>query len=35
MKSSSLASLLHAFFHEWMGKQKNLSPHTVWVKIQN
>jgi site-specific recombinase XerD len=29
MKSSSLASLLHAFFHEWMGKQKNLSPHTV------
>lgn len=30
MKSSSLASLLHAFFHDWMGKQKNLSRHTVW-----
>jgi site-specific recombinase XerD len=29
MKSNSLASLLHAFFHEWMGKQKNLSHHTV------
>lgn len=29
MKSSSLAFLLHAFFHEWMGKQKNLSRHTV------
>ena len=30
MKSISLASLLHAFFHEWMGKQKNLSHHTVY-----
>lgn len=29
MKSNSLASLLHAFFHEWMGKQRNLSRHTV------
>lgn len=29
MKSSSLAALLHAFFHEWMGKQRNLSRHTV------
>ena len=29
MKSDSLAFLLHAFFHEWMGKQKNLSHHTV------
>lgn len=29
MKSSSLASSLHAFFHEWMGKQKNFSRHTV------
>lgn len=29
MKSASLASLLHAFFHEWMGKQRNLSHHTV------
>jgi len=30
MKSISLADLLHAFFHEWMGKQKNLSRHTVY-----
>jgi site-specific recombinase XerD len=30
MKSNSLSSLLHAFFHEWMGKQKNLSRHTVY-----
>jgi site-specific recombinase XerD len=29
MRSNSLASLLHAFFHEWMGKQRNLSRHTV------
>jgi site-specific recombinase XerC len=29
MKPSSFASLLHAFFHEWMGKQRNLSHHTV------
>jgi len=29
MKSHSLAPLLHAFFHEWMGKQRNLSHHTV------
>jgi site-specific recombinase XerD len=29
MKSDSLAFLLHAFFHEWMGKQRNLSHHTV------
>ena len=29
MKLHSLASLLHAFFHEWMGKQRNLSRHTV------
>ena len=29
MKSSSLDSLLHAFFHEWMAKQRNLSPHTI------
>jgi site-specific recombinase XerD len=29
-KSISLASLLHSFFHEWMGKQKNLSRHTVY-----
>src|SRR5258708_2004240 len=30
-KSISLASLLHAFFHEWMGKQKNLSRATVYA----
>lgn len=30
MKSNSVASLLHAFFHEWMGKQRNLSRHTVY-----
>ena len=29
MKSSSLATLLHAFFQEWMGNQRNLSRHTV------
>ena len=29
MKSDSFAFLLHAFFHEWMGQQKNLSRHTI------
>ena len=29
MKLCSLAKLLHAFFHEWMGQQRNLSRHTV------
>jgi site-specific recombinase XerD len=29
MKQCSLAKLLHAFFHEWMGQQRNLSRHTV------
>jgi site-specific recombinase XerD len=29
MKSNSFTALLHAFFHEWMGNQKNLSRHTV------
>lgn len=29
MKPTSLTSLLHAFFHEWMGNQRNLSRHTV------
>jgi site-specific recombinase XerD len=29
MKADVLAPLLHAFFHEWMGKQRNLSRHTV------
>lgn len=30
MKSQTLAALLHSFFHEWMGQQRNLSRHTVW-----
>jgi site-specific recombinase XerD len=30
MKPCSLANLLHAFFHEWMGQQRNLSLHTVY-----
>jgi site-specific recombinase XerD len=30
MKPNSLVSLLHAFFHEWMSTQRNLSHHTVW-----
>ena len=30
MKPCSVANLLHAFFHEWMGQQRNLSRHTVW-----
>jgi len=29
MKPCSFAKLLHAFFHEWMGQQRNLSRHTV------
>ena len=29
MKPNSLANLLHAFFHVWMGQQRNLSHHTV------
>jgi len=29
MKANSLAALLHAFFHEWMGNQRNFSRHTV------
>jgi site-specific recombinase XerD len=29
MNSNSLARLLHAFFQEWMAKQRNLSRHTV------
>jgi site-specific recombinase XerD len=29
MKPNSLANLLHAFFHLWMGQQRNLSHHTV------
>ena len=29
MKPYSLAKLLHAFFYEWMGQQRNLSRHTV------
>lgn len=29
MKPNSLAYMLHVFFHEWMGQQRNLSRHTV------
>ena len=29
MKVSTLAYLLHAFFHEWLAQQRNLSHHTV------
>jgi site-specific recombinase XerD len=29
MKQASFQNLLHAFFHEWMGQQRNLSHHTV------
>ena len=29
MKGCSIAKLLHAFFYEWMGQQRNLSRHTV------
>jgi site-specific recombinase XerD len=29
MKSASFPSLLHAFFHDWLGQQRNLSHHTV------
>jgi site-specific recombinase XerD len=29
MKPYSVAKLLHAFFHDWMGQQRNLSHHTV------
>ncbi|MGH8137688.1 MAG: tyrosine-type recombinase/integrase [Steroidobacteraceae bacterium] len=29
MKTASFSRLLHAFFHEWLGQQRNLSHHTV------
>jgi site-specific recombinase XerD len=29
MKPASFPNLLHAFFHEWLGQQRNLSRHTV------
>jgi site-specific recombinase XerD len=29
MKTNSLATLLHTYFHQWMGQQRNLSRHTV------
>ena len=29
MISSSLAMLLHAFFHDWLGEQHNVSRHTI------
>ena len=30
MKQNTFPDLLHAFFHEWVGQQRNLSHHTVW-----
>jgi site-specific recombinase XerD len=29
MKPTSFPALLHTFFHEWLGQQRNLSGHTV------
>jgi site-specific recombinase XerD len=29
MNPTSFPTLLHAFFHEWLGRQRNLSRHTV------
>lgn len=29
MKPTSFPALLHTFFHEWLGRQRNLSGHTV------
>ena len=29
MKPTSFPVLLHAFFHDWLGEQRNLSRHTV------
>jgi len=29
MKPTSFPALLHAFFHDWLGEQRNLSRHTV------
>jgi site-specific recombinase XerD len=29
MKPATFPALLHAFFHEWLGEQRNLSRHTV------
>ena len=29
MKANSFPNLLHAFFHDWIGRQRNLSHHTV------
>src|SRR5437016_13205580 len=29
MKTNSFSRLLHVFFHEWAGQQRNLSHHTV------
>jgi site-specific recombinase XerD len=29
MKPATFPALLHAFFHEWLGQQRNLSRHTV------
>lgn len=30
MRPNSFPALLHEFFHEWVGQQRNLSHHTVW-----
>jgi site-specific recombinase XerD len=30
MKPASFPDLLHTFFYEWLGQQRNLSRHTVW-----
>src|SRR5713226_446167 len=29
MKPTAFPNLLHGFFHEWLGQQRNLSRHTV------
>src|SRR5258708_5202535 len=29
MKQNTFPHLLQAFFHEWAGRERNLSPHTV------
>ena len=29
MKTASFPTLLHAFFHEWLVQQRNVSHHTI------
>jgi site-specific recombinase XerD len=29
MKTASFSTLLHAFFHEWLVQQRNVSHHTI------